>query len=132
MLFLLGIILMMVGSFLVLCTEKPVSGKSTVMVSLEPDSSTLKFEVSLDPMTQDLDENKEITVNFYSPDVLNGKEFYTDANGLLMQKRTLNHHDSYEVNIKEGLNVTANYYPVTSAIAIRDENTQMTVMNSHS
>jgi hypothetical protein len=93
------------------------------MVSLEPDSSVLKFEVSLDPMTEDLDKDKEITVNFYSPEILNGKEFYTDANGLLMQKRTLNHHDSYNITIREGLNVTANYYPVTSAIAIRDEKT---------
>lgn len=43
----------------------------------------------------------------------------------------LNHRDSYNLTIPEGLNVTANYFPVTSAIAIRDEDLQLTVMNSH-
>jgi hypothetical protein len=52
------------------------------MISLEPDSSTLKFEVTLDPMAEELDQNKEITVNFYSPDIRNNNEFFTDSNGL--------------------------------------------------
>jgi hypothetical protein len=71
-----------VGVFLVFCSEKSYSGKSTVMISLEPDSSILKFEVILDPMTEDLDNDKEITVNFFSPSIKNGSEFYTDSNGL--------------------------------------------------
>ena len=102
------------------------------MVSLEPESSILKFEVILDPMVEKLDNDKEITVNFYSPEIKNGNEFYTDANGLSMQKRVFNHRNTYNLTVEEGYNVTANYYPVTSAIAIRDQQSQMTVMNSHS
>jgi lysosomal alpha-mannosidase len=50
-----------------------------------------------------------------------------------MQKRVLNERPSYDVTIASGMNITANYYPVNSAIAIRDEskpNIQMTVLNS--
>jgi hypothetical protein len=38
-----------------------------------------------------------------------------------MQKRELNKRDDYQVDIPDGMNITANFYPVTSAIAIRDE-----------
>jgi hypothetical protein len=37
-----------------------------------------------------------------------------------MQKRVLNARPDYEVVIKDGMNITANYYPVNTAIAIRD------------
>ena len=43
-----------------------------------------------------------------------------------------NERPDYDIEIAEGMNITANFYPVTSAIAIRDENLQMTVSNSHS
>jgi hypothetical protein len=39
-----------------------------------------------------------------------------------MQKRVLNHRESFDLKVAEGMDVTANYFPVTSAIAIRDEN----------
>ena len=59
----------------------------------------------------------------------NGQIFYTDSNGLEMQKRVLNERPDY--NLTTDLKVAPNYYPVTSAIAIRDVETsvQMTVMN---
>jgi hypothetical protein len=65
--------------------------------------------------------DREVTVNFISEDIKNGKTFYTDSNGLEMQKRVLNERPSYDVTIASGMNITANYYPVNSAIAIRDE-----------
>jgi hypothetical protein len=49
-----------------------------------------------------------------------------------MQKRKLNERREFDIEIAEGMNITSNFYPVTSAIAIRDENLQMTVSNSHS
>lgn len=52
------------------------------------------------------------------------RTLYTDSNGLGMQERVLNYRPSYDITIKDGgLNITANYYPVVSAIAIRDPET---------
>jgi len=55
--------------------------------------------------------------------------FYTDSNGLEMQRRELNYRPTFEINTKNSVNITANYYPIGSAISIRDEHSQMVVMN---
>ena len=66
----------------------------------------------------------------------NNKTFYTDSNGLEMQKRILNYRPTW--NIEENYknethieNITANFYPVTSAISMKDINSDrvFTVMN---
>jgi len=52
-----------------------------------------------------------------------------------MQKRQLNHRDTWDLKIMDGgLNITANYYPIQTAISIIDETTnmQMVVMNDRS
>lgn len=74
----------------------------------------------------------EITVNFKSFDIDNEETFYTDANGLQMQERRLNYRPTW--NWTGTQNVSGNYYPVQTAIAIRDtkKSLQMTVMNSRS
>ncbi len=67
-----------------------------------------------------------MTVNFYAPDINNAGVFYTDSNGLEMQKRVLNYRPTWDLTLKSGgLNITANYYPVQTAIAIQDEATNM-------
>jgi len=83
----------------------------------------------------------EVVVEFASPSIDNNKTFYTDSNGLEMQKRILNHRDTYDLNInyneaKFKQNVSANWYPINSAILIQDTkrpaeygNLQLTVMN---
>lgn len=87
----------------------------------------------LDPMEQN---GEDVTVNFYSPDIKNDGTFYTDSNGLEMQKRKLNKRRDFDVSIADGMEITSNFYPVTSAIAIKDANVggnmQMVVSNSHS
>lgn len=47
-----------------------------------------------------------------------------------MQKRVLNYRPSWEVEVFD--NVTSNYYPVSTAIIIRDPTAthQMTLMNN--
>ena len=76
----------------------------------------------------------EVIVVFESSSIKNKKTFYTDSNGLGMQKRILNYQQSYDLDIKWWLYMSANYYPVVSAIAIRDTETktQMTIMNDRS
>jgi len=52
-----------------------------------------------------------------------------------MQTRKLNHRPTWNFTTAAGgLNITANYYPVQTAIAIVDKNTdmQMVVMNDRS
>ena len=58
--------------------------------------------------------------------------FYTDSNGLEMQKRVLNQRPDF--NLVTDMQVSSNYYPINSAIALRDTKTniQMTVMNDRS
>lgn len=75
---------------------------------------------------------KEVTVNWLSYDIDNADTFYTDSNGLEMQKRVMNYRPTWELETEEY--VSANYYPINSAIAIVDEdyNYQMTVMNDRS
>lgn len=49
-----------------------------------------------------------------------------------MQKRVLNYRPSWTVEIAD--NITANYYPINTAIVIKDpvNHNQLTVMNSRS
>jgi hypothetical protein len=60
----------------------------------------------------------EITVNFIAPEINNKGVFFTDSNGLAMQKRVLNFQPTWNLTTEPWLNITANYYPVGSAIAI--------------
>lgn len=71
-------------------------------------------------------------MNFHST-IDNEGVFYTDSNGLEMQKRELNYRPTWDLTTKSGgLNVTANYYPIQTAIAIKDSEMQFTVMNDRS
>ena len=67
-----------------------------------------------------------MVVNFISKDIKNNGVFYTDSNGLEMQKRILNHRDNWNFYTKSP--VSGNYYPITSAIAIRDSENQMAIL----
>ena len=51
-------------------------------------------------------------------DIDNGETFYTDSNGLEMQKRKLNERPDY--TLSTNMTVSSNYYPINSAIALRD------------
>lgn len=47
-----------------------------------------------------------------------------------MQKRVLNYRPTWDLELTANQNITANYYPVGSGIAIRDDDWQLTVMNT--
>ena len=58
--------------------------------------------------------------------------FYTDSNGLEMQKRILNYRETFDLDTD--MQVSSNYYPINSAIVVKsvnqnDSQIQMTVMN---
>ena len=79
-------------------------------------------------------QGKEVVIQFYTPDINNNKTFYTDSNGLEMQERILDHRPTW--NLSAFLNITQNYYPINSAIVIRDvmanNGGQLTLMNTRS
>lgn len=86
----------------------------------------MKFDVLLYGLPNQAAVGHEVTVNFYAPNIDNAGVFYTDSNGLEMQKRVLNYRPTWDLTITSGgLNVTANYYPVQTAIAIEDLTTNM-------
>lgn len=74
-------------------------------------------------------QGKEVVMTIQSLDIDNKKTFYTDSNGLEMQERKLNYRPTWDLKTKSNLDIPANYFPVNSAIAIKDESKQMTVIN---
>ena len=68
------------------------------------------------PNVTDSQSGKEVILQFYTPNIQNNKTFYTDSNGLEMQKRILDYRPTW--NFTSTMNITQNYYPINSAIAI--------------
>ncbi|CDW90125.1 glycosyl hydrolases family 38 protein [Stylonychia lemnae] len=103
--------------------------RATVKIRLYKYSRTSEWNVKTEsiPLTT---QGQEVTVNFRIVDLDNNSTFYTDSNALEMQKRVLNYRPTW--NFSNFDSVTPNYYPINSAIAVRDakQQTQMTVMNS--
>ena len=101
--------------------------KAIVHVSVDTDLDTIKFEVDLDSLPEvDIYNNfygHEVIVDFSVEDFDNNNTFWTDSNGLEMQKRVLNYRPTWDIQANyndSNENVTANYYPINSAISMKD------------
>ena len=105
-------------------------------MSLDRDLAVVKVEVDLDslPVIPQY-YGHEAVVQFHISDFDNNQTFYTDSNGLEMQKRILNYRPTWDLvatNYKDSLeNITANYYPINSAMSMKDVKSDrvFTVMN---
>ena len=89
-------------------------------------SEVMEFDVELNSVPIDDTESKDVTVNWKMYNGFNAnKTFFTDSNGMEMQERNVEYLSRPEHTIP-GL-----YYPVTSAIAMRDvsSNLQVTLLN---
>lgn len=106
----------------------------TSLVRILPDTTTVEWEVQLHsiPVETIKRKGKEVVVNWSVTTFDNDSTFYTDSNGLEMQKRVLNERPDFTLQTDEF--ASSNYYPINSAIAIRrkSDNTQLTVMNDRS
>ena len=108
----------------------------TVAVKMGAESPFVEFEVVLNEIpvdvvkrrrnaTQYLGETeyqrgKDVVINWEFLDGFNtGNNLWLDANGLFMHKKTL--WERKEYHKKRTLNIASNFYPVQSAIAVRDE-----------
>ena len=66
---------------------------------------------------------KEIVIEIDGLNIRSDR-FYTDSNGMVMEERILNHRDSYPLTNLTGFERVANFYPVNTAITLRDNSTQ--------
>lgn len=82
----------------------------------------IKFEVTINDVPVALDQTgKDVVVDWYMLENFDSdKRFWADANGLEMVPQQLFQHRDY--NYTSNNTVSANFYPVTSAIAIKDVN----------
>jgi hypothetical protein len=92
--------------------------------------------VDLESLPAVIYDGYEVIANFHVENFDNNETFFTDSNGLEMQKRILNYRPTWDLvntNYKDSLqNVTANYYPINSAISMEDGDRVFTVMNGRS
>jgi hypothetical protein len=80
----------------------------------------MKFQVTLNEVPIAMDKSgKDVLVDWYFLDGFNtGKKMWLDANGLQMIPKELFHRRDWIYTSNN--TISANYYPKTSAIAIRD------------
>ena len=62
----------------------------------------------------------------YSSGISSGQDFYTDINGRGMQRRTIDTRATWNLNVTE--EIAGNYYPVTAAAYIQDDDAQFAVL----
>ena len=84
--------------------------------------SALEIETFVDSIPIDDGVGKEITMNIKTS-INNQYEFYTDANGLEMQKRKINYRPTWKLNVYEP--VSGNYYPINAMISINNSETKL-------
>ena len=86
-------------------------------------SSTPGFEIEAFVNSINVQDNigKEVVLIIESPEINNNQEWYTDSNGLEMQKRVFNYRPTWNFTTEQV--AAGNYYPITSAIYIQDNAT---------
>lgn len=108
--------------------------KSIVTVSIDPDLDVVKFDVDFDSLPFEAPyDGFEVVAHFKVNDMPTNRTFWTDSNGLEMQKRVLDYRPSWDFYYGDlsysNENVTANYYPINSAIYVEGRGLRFTVMN---
>jgi lysosomal alpha-mannosidase len=89
------------------------------------DPYNVEYEWLVGPIPIDDNVGKEV-ISRFSFDLPTHGLFYTDSNGREMLERKRNFRPTWPVDIKEP--VSANYYPVTSRITLRDGDTEISVL----
>jgi len=125
--------------------EKTENAQAIINVRFSPRlfEELVQFSVEINSIDVSDDVPKDITVNWKMYDGFDPKgEFFTDSNGLEMQRRLVDQRSWGEKlsnfslldikNIGMESSVPRNYFPIASAISMRDHNgsnVQVTIMN---
>lgn len=83
-------------------------------------SPAIEIETFIDSIEMEGTVGKEVVMTVSSSKIANNRTFYTDSNGMEMQKRVLNYRPTWDLNVTEP--ISGNYYPITSSIYITDGN----------
>ncbi|KAL6449015.1 hypothetical protein ACFW04_000614 [Cataglyphis niger] len=92
------------------------------VVRIYPKEEHIEFDWLIGPIPVKDKIGKEI-ITRYSSNLKTDNVFYTDSNGREMLKRLKNYRPTWDLDLKEP--ISGNYYPVTSKIAIKDEEKQL-------
>ena len=95
------------------------------IVRLRKGQRHAEFEWTVGPIPVEDNKGKDV-VSRFTTNIENNGIFYTDGNGRAMEEHRRNYRKSW--NIVEKESVAGNYYPVTSAAAIKDADIQLTVL----
>nr|AYV99578.1 venom polypeptide [Dolopus genitalis] len=95
------------------------------VIRVYKDESFAEFEWLVGPIPVDDEIGKEVITKFKS-NIKSDGIFFTDSNGREMIKRKLNHRDTWNVDLKE--KVAGNYYPLTTKIALQDEEARLAIL----
>jgi len=94
---------------------KEVEMKAIVHVSIDKNTDSIKFVVDIDSLPDIMFDGYEVIAKWHVENFNNNKTFYTDSNGLEMQKRILNYRPTWDIQQNyndSNENITANYYPI--------------------
>jgi lysosomal alpha-mannosidase len=104
----------------------------TQTIRLSQGSPFIEVEYTVGPIPIDDGMGKEV-ISRWSTSLKTNATFWTDANGRDRQKRVRNHRPSWNLTVTDP--VSGNYYPVNSAIMVRDVNptgNQLTILTDRS
>lgn len=80
--------------------------KIIVHLTIDPETLAMKFDVDLGSLPPVYYNGYEVTANFHIDNFDNNQTFWTDSNGLEMQKRILNYRPTWDLvntNYKDAL-----------------------------
>jgi hypothetical protein len=109
-------------------------GKSNALIKVRHSPlfmGVLEFEVELGSVDISDKQGKDVIVAWRMYDNFTANQtFWTDSNGLEMQQRKIGRREGFSV-AGDKQKIASNFYPITSAIAMRDVNSgkQVVVMN---
>lgn len=110
--------------------------QAMIHVSLDNDfPGVIRADVDIDSLPLQRNGGNEVLAVFELKNFINDGVFYTDSNGMEMQKRILNYRPTWDINNNyrdSNENVTANFYPINSAISMTYKEKKFTVMNDRS
>lgn len=102
--------------------------RASARISINDVDNFVKFSVSINDAPIALDKaGKDIVVDWYMLDGFNSSgKFWVDANGLEMIPKEVNKRRDF--NYTGNSTISSNYYPITSAIAVKDTNSSKKVV----
>lgn len=99
------------------------------VIRIYKNESSIEFEWLVGEIPVQDQVGREIVTRF-DTDIQSNGVFFTDSNGREMLRRQRNHRDTWNVKLVE--KISGNFYPVTTKIAIEDEQKRLAILTDRS